>query len=90
LPHRDDLHRPLDVRRPTLTTRHWTDPGAVQVSYVGRPRDPLARFSQVEIDKDTVIDLLGRWPDGGTVYCYRCLQKCSGFRRNFEDAPDID
>jgi len=61
-----------------------------EISYVGRPRDPLARFTQVEVDKDLVTDLLGHWPDGGTVYCYRCLQRCSGFKRNFEDVPDID
>jgi hypothetical protein len=61
-----------------------------EISYVGRPRDPLARLTQVEVDKDLVIDLLGHWPDGNTVYCYRCLQRCSGIKRNFEDAPDVD
>jgi hypothetical protein len=60
-----------------------------EVSYVDRPRDPLARFSQVEMDRDVMVKALGRWPNGGTVECFRCMERCGGFKL-FGPAPDVD
>ncbi|MFF1643208.1 hypothetical protein ACFVXA_37470 [Streptomyces sp. NPDC058246] len=50
-----------------------------EVSLVSRPRDPLARFTKVELGQDILLQGLGEDPSGRDVACYRCLHPCSGF-----------
>lgn len=50
-----------------------------EVSWVSRPRDPLARFTRVEFDPQILAYNLGEEPNGRNVRCYRCLHPCEGF-----------
>ncbi|MEU4090643.1 hypothetical protein [Streptomyces aureus] len=50
-----------------------------EVSLVSRPRDPLARFTKVELGQDVLQQGLGEDPSGRDVRCYRCLHPCGGF-----------
>jgi hypothetical protein len=56
-----------------------------EVSYVRRPRDPLARPSAIELDIDLLTAALRRKPTGEHVCCYRCLDPCNGFYDPFEE-----
>ncbi|MDI5971534.1 hypothetical protein POF50_019740 [Streptomyces sp. SL13] len=50
-----------------------------EISWVSRPRDPLARFTRVEFDPQILAHSLGKEPDGRDVRCYRCLHPCESF-----------
>ncbi|MER7978298.1 hypothetical protein [Streptomyces sp. NPDC095817] len=50
-----------------------------EVSLVSRPRDPLARFTKVELSPDALLQGLGEDPSGREICCYRCLHPCNGF-----------
>ncbi|WP_234432592.1 hypothetical protein [Streptomyces sp. MUSC 125] len=50
-----------------------------EVSWVSRPRDPLARFTKIELSQEVLRHGLGEDPTGRDVCCYRCLHPCSGF-----------
>ncbi|MFE0455370.1 hypothetical protein ACFW2D_29715 [Streptomyces sp. NPDC058914] len=50
-----------------------------EISWVSRPRDPLARFTRVEFDPQILAHSLGGEPDGRDIRCYRCLHPCEGF-----------
>ncbi|MFF9397000.1 hypothetical protein [Streptomyces griseoluteus] len=60
--------------RPVMSELHIHE-----VSLVSRPRDPLARFSKVEMSQDALLQGLGEDPSGRDICCYRCLHPCSGF-----------
>lgn len=50
-----------------------------EVSLVSRPRDPLARFTKIELSQEVLQRGLGEDPEGRDICCYRCLHPCSGF-----------
>lgn len=50
-----------------------------EVSMVSRPRDPLARPQEIEISESQLRAILGIYPAGDALSCYRCLGPCSGF-----------
>lgn len=50
-----------------------------EVSVVSRPKDPLARFTKIELSHEVLRNGLGEDPAGRDICCYRCLHPCSGF-----------
>ncbi|WP_416479107.1 hypothetical protein [Streptomyces sp. LKA04] len=60
-----------------------------EVSWVSRPRDPLARFTKIELSREVLRLGLGEDPTGRDICCYRCLHPCSGFSHlsNQDDDP---
>ncbi|MFJ8745851.1 hypothetical protein ACIRL2_41645 [Embleya sp. NPDC127516] len=50
-----------------------------EVSLVSRPRDPLARFTKLELSKDVLLQELGEDLHDRVICCYRCLHPCGGF-----------
>lgn len=57
-----------------------------EVSWVPRPRDPLARFTKIELSQEVLRRGMGEDPAGRELCCYRCLHPCSGFSQ----MPDRD
>lgn len=55
-----------------------------EVSLVPRPRDPLARITEVEIDPQLLARSLGAEPSGRSIRCFRCLRPCGGFRSSHD------
>jgi hypothetical protein len=50
-----------------------------EISLVTRPRDPLARITKIEFDRQLLARSLGGQPSGHDIWCYRCLHPCDGF-----------
>jgi hypothetical protein len=51
-----------------------------EISLVPRPRDPLARFTAIEIERWMIRSVLGPIPPGATsLTCLRCTDACGGF-----------
>jgi hypothetical protein len=49
------------------------------ISAVPRPRDPLARHTEIEIPKYAVAHLPNHDAQDTSLYCERCLAPCTGF-----------
>jgi hypothetical protein len=53
-----------------------------EISFVSRPRDPLARPIGISLNTAKLSAALGRTPIGEELRCFRCLDPCSGFTSN--------
>lgn len=59
----------------------------LEVSFVSRPRDPLARITSREVDASKLAKMLGAAPDPDLrLLDHGCMQPCQGFRAADEDA----
>ncbi|MCW2881310.1 MAG: hypothetical protein JWQ95_5410 [Sphaerisporangium sp.] len=50
-----------------------------EISYLPRPRDPLARISKIEIPNYTLTELPNRNSPDAVLHCHRCISFCTGF-----------
>jgi hypothetical protein len=50
-----------------------------EISAVPRPRDPLARYTEIQIPTHDVELLINYGAKGASLYCERCLAPCTGF-----------
>lgn len=57
-----------------------------EVSVVPRPSDPLARFTEIEVEPERMREEIGFVPaPDATLFCYSCIGSCSGFRERTAD-----
>lgn len=76
-----------DCEEHEIGATHMVRPSAIiidadlrEISMVPRPRDPLARLTDVEIEKWIIRSVLGPIPRGATsITCMRCVDPCGGF-----------
>ena len=71
--------------------RRITDLDLIDVSLVARPKQPDARITRMSVDMNDFREWLGEeFTPGMPVACNRCLRKCDGVARPFEDLYESD